>query len=66
MHNGNSLDSGHYFIDLFNFNTEMWRKCDDDEITQISGFPEALYTKESHKQKIHKRHKNRLWQAQTK
>ena len=48
-YNGDSLDCGHYVSDVFDFNTGIWCHCDDTNITEISGFPEGVYTRESHK-----------------
>ena len=48
------LDIGHWFSDVFDDNTGTWWHCDDDKITQISGFTQIVYTRESHKQNIHK------------
>ena len=55
IHYGNSLDSGHYFSDIFDVNTGIWWHCDDDEINKISDFPEGVYNRESHKQKFTKK-----------
>ena len=51
MHEGNQLDSGHYFSDVCDVKTGIWWHSDDDEITQISDFPEGVYNRENHKQK---------------
>ena len=51
MHDGTSLYCGHYISDIFNTNTGIWWHCDSDEITEISDFPEGIYTIESHKKK---------------
>ena len=37
-HDGDSLDCGHYIIDVFDANTRIWWHCDDENITQISDF----------------------------
>ena len=39
-----SLDFGNYVNDIFDANTGMWWHCDDNEITEISGFQESVYT----------------------
>ena len=36
IHDGDSLDFGHYVSDVFDANTGIWWHCDDDNITQIS------------------------------
>ena len=54
-HYGESLDFGHYVSNYFYFNTEIWWHCDDANITEISAFPEGVYTRESHKQTKQKR-----------
>ena len=51
MHGGESLDCRHYVSDVFDSKTEIWWHCDDDNITEISNFPEGVYTRETHKQK---------------
>ena len=51
MHDGNLLHCGNSFSDVSDVNTGIWWHCDDDEITQISGFIDRVYTRKSHKQK---------------
>ena len=41
-HDGDSLDCGHYFSDVFNANTGTWWHCEDDNITKISGIPKGV------------------------
>ena len=50
MRDGDSLDCGHYFSNCFDVNTGIWWHCDDANITEISGFPKRVYTRDSHKQ----------------
>ena len=38
MHDGDSLDCGHYVSDVFVGITRIWWHCDDENITQISDF----------------------------
>ena len=54
MHDGESLDFGNSLSEVFNDKTGIWRNCDYDEITEFSGVPEGVYTRESHK-KIRRR-----------
>ena len=49
MYYGDSLDCEIYFSDVFDVNTGIWWHCDDVNITEISDFPEGVYTRESHK-----------------
>ena len=49
MHDEEYLDCGHYISDFFDTSTGIWRHCDDANITEISDFPEGVYTRESHK-----------------
>ena len=51
MHDGDSLDCGHYVIIFFDASTGICWHCDDENISEISDFPEGVYTIESHKQK---------------
>ena len=37
-YDGDSLDCVHYVSDVFDANTGIWWHCDDDSITQMSGF----------------------------
>ena len=62
MRDGDSFYCGHYFSDVFDINTEIWWHCDDANITEIGGFPEGVYTKDSHKQ-TNKQKKVNLCQA---
>ena len=39
----------------FDANIGIWWHCDDDEITEISDFPEGVYTIESHKKDTNKK-----------
>ena len=38
-HDGDSLDCGHFFSDVFDANRGIWWHCDDDNITQMSDLP---------------------------
>ena len=49
MHDGNSLDIGYYFNDVFDVNTWILWHWDDDKITQISDFLDGVYTRKSYK-----------------
>ena len=49
MYDGDSLDCGNYFSDVFYFNTGIWWHCDNSNITGISDFPEGDYTRKSRK-----------------
>ena len=49
IHDGDSLYCRHYVSDVFDFNTGIWWRCDDANITEIGDFPERVYTRESHK-----------------
>ena len=41
-HDGDSLDCGNYFSDVFDSRTGIWRHCDGYNITQISDFPKGV------------------------
>ena len=62
IYDGNSLEFGQYVSDVFDFNTEIWWHCDDDEIIEISDFPEGVYTIKSHKKYI--TNKKNVWNRQ--
>ena len=49
LHVGKYMDSGHYFCDVLDYNTVMWWNCDDDTITNYSGYPENVYDNLSNK-----------------
>ena len=55
MHDGNSLECGNYVSDVFDSNTRIWWHCDNDDITEISDFPEGVYTRESNKKTKNKK-----------
>ena len=55
MHDGDSLDCGHYVSDVFDSNTRIWWKYDDYKRTDISDFPEVVYTREIHKKILQRR-----------
>ena len=42
------MNIGHYFCDVLDYNTETWWRCDDDIITNYSGYPENVYDDVSH------------------
>ena len=48
IHVGQDIYSGHYYCDLFYYNTVTWWVCDDDKITNGRGYPENLYDELSH------------------
>ena len=48
-HDGDSLYCGHYVSGVFDSNTGIWWKCDDDNITEISDLPKGVYYRETHK-----------------
>ena len=48
-HDGESLDCGHYFSDVFDSRTEIWWHWDDDNITQVSDLPKGVFNRETHK-----------------
>ena len=37
------MDKGNYIFDVLDYNTVTWRNCDDDTITQYTGFPMNVY-----------------------
>ena len=39
LHIGKSMDSGHYVCDVLDHNKGTWRNCDDDTMTNYSGYP---------------------------
>ena len=49
IHIGDYLDCGNCVSHVFDANTEIWYHCDDSNITEISDFPEGVYTRESRK-----------------
>ena len=49
MHDGGSLDYGHYVSDVLDTNTGIWWHCDDYEITEVRDFTEGVYNIESNK-----------------
>ena len=57
-HIGNDMDQGHYLCDVLDYNTGTWWNCDDDIITEYSGYPMNVYNDLSSdkKQKIGKRY----------
>ena len=42
------MDSGHYVCDILDYNTGTWWRCDDEIITNYSGYPENVYYDLSH------------------
>ena len=47
-HDGDSLNCVHYFSDIFDANTGIWWRCDDDNITKISDISKGVYIREIH------------------
>ena len=43
LHIGNNMDNDHYVCDVLDYNTGTWRNCDDETITQYSGYPMNIY-----------------------
>ena len=43
LHIGNDMDKGHYVFDVLYYNRRTWRNCDDDKITQYTGYPMNIY-----------------------
>ena len=43
-HDGTSIRTGHYLCDIFDFNTGILWCCDDDNITQLKGIPDNVYS----------------------
>ena len=48
-HDGDSLDCGHYFSDVFDSSIDIWLHCVDNNITEISDLPKGVYYRETHK-----------------
>ena len=44
-----SFNSGNYYSKTLDLNTGISSHCDQAEITQISNFPEDVYTRENNK-----------------
>ena len=44
MLEGNSMSTGHYYCDILEFNTGIWWRCDDDNITQLRVISECFYS----------------------
>ena len=42
-HDGDSLDCGHYFSDVFDANTGVWWHCDEENMNQMSHLPKIVY-----------------------
>ena len=42
MHDGYSRSSGHYYCEVFYFNTGKWWRYDDYTITNLMGLPDNL------------------------
>ena len=49
MNDGELFYCVHYGSGIFDSNTVIWWHFNDDEITEISDFPEGVYTRESYK-----------------
>ena len=49
MNYGDYLYCGHYVSGVFDDNTVIWWNCDDFNITEISDFPEGVFTREIRK-----------------
>ena len=49
IHDGEYLDCGHYVSDVFDASTRIWWHYDDTNITEISDYPEGVYTREIRK-----------------
>ena len=45
MNDGESFDCGHCVSDVFDANKGVWWNFDDSNITEISAFPEGVYTR---------------------
>ena len=43
LHIGNYMDKGQYVCDVLYYNTGTWWNCDDDTITQYTGYPLNSY-----------------------
>ena len=55
IHDGDSLDSGHYSSDEFDVKTGTWWQYDDEKTVQISDLKEGVYTSKGHKHKYTKK-----------
>ena len=40
---GQDIDSSHYVCDVLDYSKGTWRNCDDDTITNYSGYPKNVY-----------------------
>ena len=40
---------------FFDSNTGTWWNCDDDDVNEVSDFPEGLYTRDIHKNNMNKK-----------
>ena len=49
IYDGDPLDCWHYTSHVFDAYIGRWWHCEDDEVTEISDFPEGVYTRESQK-----------------
>ena len=57
------MDSGHHICDVLYYNTGTWWNCDDDTITDYSGYLENFYDNWSNENE-QKNGKNVLWMDQ--
>ena len=51
-HDGDSLDCGNCFSNVYDANTGIWCHFDDDNITQISDLPKGVYIREINPKKL--------------
>ena len=47
MNDSDCLDCGNYVGDVLDAKKGIWWHCDNANITEISDFPEGVYTRES-------------------
>ena len=55
MNVSDSLVCGNYVSKVFDSNTGTWWNCDDDDVNEVSDFPEGLYTRDIHKNNMNKK-----------
>ena len=62
IHIGMYMDSGHHVCDVLYYSMGTWWYCDDDTITNYSGYPENVYDNLSNEKE--KKRGGLLWMDQ--
>ena len=40
---GKEMDGGHYWCDVPDYNKGTWRRCDDENLSELSGYPDSVW-----------------------